>query len=87
MFANGIEWLKIEEVDTGTGAGNVVKRANNTTVDGILVLGTGSIGGEGDDMFRGLLRTDGECDGKHGGHGNRDTTDQEHQDVIETAMV
>jgi len=34
-----------------------------------------------------LLRTDGEGDGQDSGHGNGDTTNQEDEDVVETATV
>ena len=34
-----------------------------------------------------MLGTNGEGDGQHSGHGNRDTTDQEDEDVVKTITV
>jgi len=131
-----VERLEVEELDTLSGHLWVWKRTNDTTVDGVLVLGSGAVGsketntldvplgvaldvllvngelvggestglvgtedGDTGKLFNGsdsgdnslvlgeLLSTDSEGDGQDSWHGNGDTTDQEHQDVVETSSV
>lgn len=131
-----VERLEVEQLNAGTCAGNVTNGLDNGQIDSVLVLGTGSVCSEEDDIVGGegavgldsvtidgelvggkgtglvraqdgdtgqllngsdtgdnslvlgeLLGTDGEGDGQDGGHGNGDTTNQEDQDVVETATV
>lgn len=135
-LVNGIEQLEVKELNASTGLCWIIERVDYTSVDGVLVLGTGRIGGKENDILgregavalhellvdrelvgrertrlvrakdrdasqlldsrdtsddglvlRELLRTNGECDGEHSGHGDWDTTDQEHEDVVEAATV
>lgn len=50
---DGVEGLEIDEFDTSAGLLGVVKHADNASIDGVLVLGTGSIGGEEHDIIGG----------------------------------
>ena len=135
-LVDGVEWLEVEDLDTSVGFGWVGDGIDDTCIDGVLVLGTGSVcsqlddilkgewtvspdghtidgefvGGEGTGLVRAqdgdgsqlldgsdtgddglvlgeLLSTDGEGDGQDGGHSDRDTTDQEDEDVVETITV
>ncbi len=49
-LVDGVEGLKVEQLDTVTGDGSVLESADNGSVDGILVLGSRSVGGESDDV-------------------------------------
>ncbi len=135
-LVDGVKRLEVEELDSSTGASSIAEGSNDRSIDGVLVLGTRSVGGEKNDILSGegavgldgiaidgklvggqstglvraqdgdtskfldsgdtgddglvlgeLLSTDGEGDGQDSGHGNGDTTDQEDQDVVETAAV
>ena len=50
-LVDGVEWLEIEELDARTGAGWVTNGSNDGGIDGVLVLGTRSIGGEENDVL------------------------------------
>lgn len=131
-----VEGLEVEELDTLSSLGNITESADDTTVNGILVLGSRSVGGQktdtldiplgvaldvllvngelvggegtslvgtkdgdtgkllngsdsGDDglVLGELLSTDSESDRQDGRHGNGDTTDQKHKDVVKTSSV
>ena len=135
-LVNGVERLEVKELDTSASARRIADGTNDARVDSVLVLGTGGVRSQKDDIVGGergvgaegsaidgklvggectslvraqnsdggklldggdtgdnglvlreLLRTDGERDGKDSGHRNGDTTDQEDEDVVETAAV
>lgn len=52
-LVDGVEWLEIEESDSSTGLGGITEGTDDTGIDGILVLGTRSVGGEEDDILSG----------------------------------
>lgn len=60
-LVDGVEGLEVEELDTGAGTVDVTESADDGSVDGVLVLGTGSVGGEEDDIVggEGTVRLDG----------------------------
>lgn len=60
-FVDRVEWLEVEKFDTGTGASRITDGVNNALIDGILVLGTGSIGGKEDNILcrEGAVSADG----------------------------
>ena len=135
-LVNGVEGFEVKDLDALVSLGGVGDGTNDTRVDGVLVLGTRSVGSQLDDIVSRegavspdggaidgefvsgegtglvgtengnsgqlldggdtgddglvlgeLLSTDGEGDGQDGGHGDRNTTDQEDKDVIETITV
>ena len=45
-LVDGVERLEIEELDAGTGTGGVTDRADDTGIDGVLVLSAGGVCGE-----------------------------------------
>lgn len=48
---DGVEGLEVEELDAGAGPGRIGERADNASVDGVLVLGTGSVGSEQENVL------------------------------------
>ena len=52
-FVDRVEWLEVDDLDTGVGLGGVRDGTNDTGVDSILVFGTGSVGGQLDDIVDG----------------------------------
>lgn len=131
-----VERLKVEELDTFSSFADVTKGTDDTTVNGVLVFGSRSVGGQETDtldvplgvaldvflvngelvggkgtglvgtkngdtgkFFNGsdsrndglvlgeLLSTDGKSDRQDGRHGNGDTSDQKHKDVVKTSSV
>lgn len=135
-LVDGVEWLEVKELNTLTSHGWVGQGTDDTAVDGILVLGSGSVGSKetdaldvpggvafdvllvdgelvggqctglvgtqdgdtskfldgsdtgNDSLVLGeLLSTDSEGDGQHGRHGDGNTTDQKHKDVVKTTSV
>lgn len=61
-LVDGVEWLEVEELDTGAGAGNVTEGLDDTEINGVLVLGTGGVGGQKHDIVGGKWTV-----GLHGG--------------------
>lgn len=55
-LVNGVERLEVKEFDTSTGLVGVGKGTNNTAVNGILVLGSGSVSSEETDTLNVPLR-------------------------------
>ena len=135
-FVDGVERFEVEELDTCSSRFGVWEGTDDTTVNSILVLGSGCVGGKetdtldvpvgvalyvllvdgelvggkstglvraengdtskflnggdtGDDglVLSELLSSDGEGDGQDGRHGDGNTTDQKHKDVVETTSV
>ena len=52
-FVDGVEGLELENLDPGMSLGGIGDGIDDTHVDGILVFGTGSIGGQLDDVIDG----------------------------------
>ena len=52
-LVNGIEWLEVEDLDTGMGLGRFGDGTDDASVDSVLVFQTGSIGSQLDDVFGG----------------------------------
>ena len=50
---DGVKWLEVENLDASVGLGWLGDGTNDTRVNGILVLGTGSVGSQLDDIFKG----------------------------------
>ena len=52
-LVDGVEWFEVEDLDTGVSPGRIRKGTNDTSVDGVLVFGTGSVGSQFDDILEG----------------------------------
>ena len=52
-LSTGFKRLKVEELDTVACAARVANCADNTSVDGVLVLSTGGVGGEENHILSG----------------------------------
>ena len=50
-FVDGIKWLEVEDLDTGMGLGGIRDGTNDTSIDGVLIFGTGGIGSQLDDII------------------------------------
>jgi len=53
MLVNGVGWLEVEDLDTGVDFGWVGDGTNSTSVDDVLVLGTGNVGSQPGGILRG----------------------------------
>ena len=52
-LVDGVERLEVEDLDTSVGRGWIWEGIDDTSVDGVLVLGTGSVGSQLDDILKG----------------------------------
>jgi hypothetical protein len=50
-LVDGVEGLEVQELDSLSGEGRVREGSNDTSIDGVLVLGTGRVGGEQDTLL------------------------------------